>query len=248
MLQHHGAATRLLDFTRNAFIALWFAANASLDSDGLVVAIREEPGSYDRLRTEKQVECPLKDVLMSLHTGRETAGAQEKFALWEPRYLFDRMRVQQSLFVLGRIRNEKWGSAPFGLRDPNSKEPPANVLFVAVPAVLKRKLAEKAGYSASWESVFGFSDRYLFPELDGYANANSAGKRLPRIILLSSPRGYCRRPEEQGRVEPMIPSNRLLAFSCRLCVAREENVGTSRVSWRSRCRAAKRRAPSDNVP
>lgn len=176
VLQHHGAATRMLDFTRNAFTALWFAANAHLDSDGLVVAVREEPGSYARLRTEKQVNRPLKDVLKGLRVPKgEAASAQEKFALWEPRYLFDRMRVQQSVFILGRIRKEKWGSAPFGLRDPNSEAPPSNVLFVAIPSALKRKLAEKSGHSASWESVFGISDRYMFPELDGYANANSAG-------------------------------------------------------------------------
>lgn len=175
VLQHHGAATRLMDFTRNAFVALWFAASSNLDRDGLVVTIREEPGSYDMLRTEEQAARPLKDVLKRLQV--DAAGvplAQEKFALWEPRYLFDRMRVQQSIFVLGRVRNKTWGSAPLGFGDPTSTLPPENVLFIAIPAALKQKLAEKAGRSASWESVFGYSDRYLFPELDGYARANSA--------------------------------------------------------------------------
>jgi hypothetical protein len=176
VLQHHGAATRLLDFTRNAFTALWFAANANLDRNGLLVAIREEPGSYARLRAERQVDRPLKDVLEGLQVaGSEAAYAQERFALWEPRYLFDRMRVQQSIFVLGRIRNERWGSAPFGLRDPHLDGPPDNLMLVAVPAALKQKLSEKSGHSASWESVFGLSDRYLFPELGGYASSNSAG-------------------------------------------------------------------------
>jgi hypothetical protein len=176
VLQHHGAATRLLDFTRNAFIALWFAASSNPDRDGLVVAIREEPGSYDVLRTEGQVALPLQNILDSLVVDAEgNSLVKEKFALWESRHLFDRMRVQQSVFVLGRVREKKWGSAPFGLGEPRSEGPPGNLLFIAVPRTLKAKLSEKAGHSASWESVFGYSDRYLFPELDGYARANSVG-------------------------------------------------------------------------
>lgn len=189
VLQHHGAATRLLDFTRNAFIALWFAANANLDRDGLVIAVREEPGSYVRLRTEKQVELTFKNVLKSLQVVGGAPNAQEKFALWESGYLFDRMRVQQSVFVLGRVRKKIWGSAPFGLGDPGSERPPDNLLFIAVPQTLKRKLAEKTGHSASWESVFGYSDRYLFPELDGYARANSAGSSFHEAFFSRASEG-----------------------------------------------------------
>jgi hypothetical protein len=175
VLQHHGAATRLLDFTKNAFVALWFAARSNQDRDGLVVAIREEPGSYDVLRTEEQTERSLEDILRSLRVDDKGVPLpQERFALWEPRYLFDRMRVQHSVFVMGSIRKREWGSAPFGLSQGSSETPPDNLLFFVVPKTLKEKLADKAGRSASWESVFGYSDRYLFPELDGYARANSA--------------------------------------------------------------------------
>jgi hypothetical protein len=39
LLQHHGAATRLLDFTENAFIALWFACRQRLDRHGIVFGV-----------------------------------------------------------------------------------------------------------------------------------------------------------------------------------------------------------------
>ena len=37
-LQHHGAATCLIDFTRNALVALWFACE-KLDADGKVFVV-----------------------------------------------------------------------------------------------------------------------------------------------------------------------------------------------------------------
>lgn len=44
-LQHHGGATRLLDITRNLFVALWFAGGASSDDvDGVIHHIQIDPG------------------------------------------------------------------------------------------------------------------------------------------------------------------------------------------------------------
>jgi hypothetical protein len=36
-LQHHGAATRMLDCTRSAFVALWFACREHPDRDGILI-------------------------------------------------------------------------------------------------------------------------------------------------------------------------------------------------------------------
>ena len=41
VLQHYGAATRLLDFSRNVFVALWFACRSRPDSWGLLMGIEE---------------------------------------------------------------------------------------------------------------------------------------------------------------------------------------------------------------
>ena len=39
VLRHHGAATRLMDFTRNVWVALWFACREAPDSFGLLVGL-----------------------------------------------------------------------------------------------------------------------------------------------------------------------------------------------------------------
>jgi FRG domain len=39
MLQHHGAATRLLDFTENLLVAAWFACQAHVEGFGLLLGV-----------------------------------------------------------------------------------------------------------------------------------------------------------------------------------------------------------------
>jgi hypothetical protein len=45
-LRHHGAATRLLDCSRNAFVALWFACRWEPDQDGVLIGF--ELGGVDK--------------------------------------------------------------------------------------------------------------------------------------------------------------------------------------------------------
>lgn len=58
------------------------------------------------IQTEANLKTSIPDLVDSLAPG-------EQYWLWEPRHLFERMRVQQSLFVFGPAIQWPWGSAPF---------------------------------------------------------------------------------------------------------------------------------------
>ena len=48
LMQHHGAATRLLDFSRNALIALWFCLNENSNKNALLLGISSNSlGGYE---------------------------------------------------------------------------------------------------------------------------------------------------------------------------------------------------------
>ncbi len=167
VLRHYGAATRLMDFTRNAFVALWFATLRGHDGYGLLLGLDPPSGAARRIRTEDHLN-------KSLRTLMDLKEVQRKFLLWEPRHLFDRMRVQQSLFVLGPVASRGWGTAPFGLQARDPEVVPQELVLIAVSPRLKTQLLDIDGHSASWRSLFGYEERYMFPDLEGYARSHGA--------------------------------------------------------------------------
>lgn len=167
VLRHYGTATRLMDFTRNAFVALWFATLRGHGGYGLLVGVDPPPGAARRIRTEDHLN-------KSLRTLMDLKEDQRKFLLWEPRHLFDRMRVQQSLFVLGPVSARPWGTAPFGLKAQDPDQVPQELVLIAVSPKLKAQLLDVDGHSASWRSLFGYEERYIFPDLEGYARSHAA--------------------------------------------------------------------------
>ena len=88
LLQHQGAATGLIDFTFQPFVALWFACHGSRKEDGAVYVLSR--ASTTEISGSKDIERPL-------------ASLYEKGVLWswEPSELGDRIRAQSSVFVFG---------------------------------------------------------------------------------------------------------------------------------------------------
>ncbi len=84
------------------------------------------------------------------------------------------MRVQQFLFVLGPVIAKPWGNAPFGLHVSDLEKVPRELVLVAVPPRLKTRLLDIDSLSASWRSLFGYEERYMFPDLEGYAGSHAA--------------------------------------------------------------------------
>ena len=121
-LQHHGAATCLIDFTRNALVALWFACQKSDNADGKVFVVNIADRRTFWEITHKDIEDNSISDILQFKT-RDTDQDQETepptpetFALlpnklsfwhWTPAHLNERITAQHSLFLFGLPSSEK---------------------------------------------------------------------------------------------------------------------------------------------
>ena len=87
-LQHNGAATPLLDFSRNALAALWMACSSYLDNDGKVFAIDYSGEDVEQI-TDRKIRKKIRILLND-----------DKVRIWEPPGQNERIRAQGSFFLL----------------------------------------------------------------------------------------------------------------------------------------------------
>ena len=105
-LQHYGAATCLLDFTRNVLVALWFACQkSSADGKVFVVNITDEK-TFLEIAPADIKDKSIKDILQfntRRSSGDQTPKSQDEPSLWfwPPAHLNERITAQHSLFLFG---------------------------------------------------------------------------------------------------------------------------------------------------
>ena len=87
-LQHQGAATGLIDFTRQPFVALWFACNEDYEKDGVV---------YILSRSETEEISNSRDLEKQIQSFYEEGTLWS----WEPSARGNRVVAQSSIFVFG---------------------------------------------------------------------------------------------------------------------------------------------------
>ena len=90
-LQHYGAATCFIDFTKNPLIALWFACQSSKKQDGQVIIIPTAD-------TDKFSEVTLKEFDKNI----DFFFRDNKLWKWTPQYHLNRIVAQNSVFVFGK--------------------------------------------------------------------------------------------------------------------------------------------------
>lgn len=157
-LQHFGAATRLLDFTHNVFVALWFACESQhLDSKGLLVGL--DNVNAQPLKLQKYIDKPINKVLKKF---------PNKIITWEPNYLFERMRAQQSFFIFSQARNNLWGSVGCDSSDINSN----GFILICITPELKKDMLYQ------WEVLFGYDKKSLFPGTEGFSKYHSSNSEF----------------------------------------------------------------------
>ena len=105
-LQHFGAATCLIDFTRNSQIALWFACQQSStgEADGKVFAVRaDDPVRFKTVTPELVAEEDIDYFFEADESGRYP------LYQWQPKQLNNRVIAQQSIFIFGASEVEVGG-------------------------------------------------------------------------------------------------------------------------------------------
>jgi hypothetical protein len=177
-LQHHGAATRLLDCSRNAFVALWFACRWESEKDGVLIGF--ELGE-NAVHLDTEMLRHGLDDLLTMSAGR--------LLWWQPRSLSPRISAQQAVFVLGQVVDEPWGSIRLGQGGVSLGDigavPGAALIFVSA------KL--KAALNGIWAPLLGFSEESLFPDFDGFALAHGVDKPFPAGFAMDTADSEVRR-------------------------------------------------------
>lgn len=147
-LRHHGAATRLVDFTRSMMVGLWFACYENPNVSGLLIGF----DTWYLAGYEREPELRLYDEIVDNLP-------DDAPATWEPTGISPRMAVQHSQFIYSKISQAKTGSLLF----PESHN---YRLFKVTPAV-KRESIEVL------REVFDIDRSVLFPDLDGFSEAQA---------------------------------------------------------------------------
>lgn len=196
ILQHHGGATRLVDFTRSFYVAAFFALEGA-DSDSAIWAVnitrlrehaayvlgRKHPGLPD-MRNDTRAAANW--VLAQENVGQAVIDA-------EPRKLHTRLAVQQGMFLLptepsasfmdnlaATFRVSHFDVAATPIRDyRNGDQLFEEALGTYVVKILLPESMHRTAREALWK--MNITTASLFPGLDGLARslAYFAGRQQP---------------------------------------------------------------------
>ena len=165
--QHHGLATRLLDWTLNPLVATYFAVRGNRESDGAVFCYSSHgmmdpsksalpiPGTenadvwtsnYKKASSDPEIEEQMESTIDSLH-GRAVI----------TRAFDARMLNQQGAFTVHWPPNRPILVGP----DPVISDAP-NLTVIRIPAAVKNEMRNHL-------DDYGISEAFIFPDSDGVA-------------------------------------------------------------------------------
>ncbi|GKW05880.1 MULTISPECIES: FRG domain-containing protein [Pectobacterium] len=158
-LQHHGAATRLIDVSRNMLVALWFACNSRPESTGLLFGISAGAllgleGSYGYENGNYNENFP--------HTKSEDERNDNLPIVWQPSVVTKRIAAQSAQFIYSNVSHGYMGSLIL-----DSAIRLSGVVVLAITPDMKRIFLKVL------ERTFDIRLLTLFPDFDGFCRANS---------------------------------------------------------------------------
>ena len=148
-LRHHGAATRLVDATRNALIGLWFCTSDQKDKTGLLIGVHCDFIGGSEGQPEKR---PYDEVFSD-------ENPTDYPQTWEPSRVTLRVAAQHSQFLYSAIVQDKMGSIAL------PRETGATLMIAISPQL-------KENCNPILTEVYDIRHETLFPDLDGFGTAN----------------------------------------------------------------------------
>ncbi|MDP9742842.1 UNVERIFIED_ORG: hypothetical protein QFZ59_004672 [Bacillus sp. B2I3] len=159
-LQHHGASTRLVDFSKNSMVALWFCVNSLPGKTGLLLGI-------DTNHIGGSVEGTLYDGFKSYSDAINGLSDYAYPMFIESPVVSKRIAAQHGVFLFSDVDDKKTGSLKIPEQGLN--------LFIAISPNLKKQTRKVL------IEVFDIRIETLFPDLDGFSIANSVDEN-PREV------------------------------------------------------------------
>ena len=185
-LQHKGAATCLIDFTKNPLVALWMACRGSSkgSTEGKVFVIDISSHlEYKPVSVEESISIDTK-IETFFKTDQKTG---YQLYQWQPNYQDSRMRAQQSIFLFGGGAGSITESHAF-IVDENSKDD------------IKKSLKKCASITGD----------ILFPDIEGFASHRADSKNyyaeddIQNIPLFSAYLEKARKAASEGKDDQAI--------------------------------------------
>ena len=165
-LQHHEAATCLIDFTRNFLVAMWFACRSHKEKNGNIFILNTSDWKNFLSLERKDLEREVRPILKFQIRDEATSPKEETTLFlsmlkpswwhWSPHDLNQRILKQDSLFIFGQQKIEDM--------------------------LLKKKIEISHGHKDKiLEELerLGITEKTLFKDLPGFADSHGHNKSLP---------------------------------------------------------------------
>jgi hypothetical protein len=169
LMQHHGAPTRLVDFTYSIYVAAYLALE-SAESDCAVWAVRAPWALRQSVAAFQTIKKPNASLLQSAtRPGHEEVANDllfsEPFAKvavpLSPFRLNERLRTQRATFLVPGDVSHTFMDNLFALAGHNRR---TNLIRIQIPLKFRREAIEQL-------FAMNISRTSLFPGLDGYAQS-----------------------------------------------------------------------------